>query len=163
MIFLKSHSPLYHTNLSVMTFSVLPAILVNPNVAGDVSFSGHLVSFTRIHFPSNCSMYPPEKNYKEFDLKPSTMSYGIHLLQIESTPFLLMFWLLTSPSHQQPWYWLCEIRHICDFKKEGFQLPVPIVENKSTILCFLKTIQHINGENCKYIFSCNMLTSYFLN
>ena len=26
-----------------------------------------------------------------------------------SIPWLLMPWLLASPGHQQPWYWLCEI------------------------------------------------------
>ena len=35
-------------------------MLVRPNVAGEVSFSGHLLSFNKIHFPSNSSICPPK-------------------------------------------------------------------------------------------------------
>ena len=40
-----------------------------------------------------------------------------------SRPWLLLPWLLVSPGHQQPWYWLCRINRF--FHKEGSQLPAP--------------------------------------
>ena len=44
---------------------------------------------------------------------------------IRPISLLLMPWLLASPGHQQPWYWLCEIGlQVLVFHEEGFQLPV---------------------------------------
>ena len=33
----------------------------------------------------------------------------------------LMPWLLTSPGHQQPWYWLCRIRRSCSYLRKDFK------------------------------------------
>ena len=37
-----------------------------------------------------------------------------------SIPWLLMTWLLTSPGHQQPWYWLCKIHKLLVFRRNNF-------------------------------------------
>ena len=38
----------------------------------------------------------------------------------ESISWLLMPWLLTSPGHQQPWYWLCRIRRFLSYLRKDF-------------------------------------------
>ena len=43
------------------------------------------------------------------DVKTLSVQGPSYLCLIGSISFLLMPWLLTSPGHQRPWYWLCEI------------------------------------------------------
>ena len=38
-----------------------------------------------------------------------------------SISWLLMTWLLTSPGHQQPWFWLCRICRSWPYLKKDFQ------------------------------------------
>ena len=38
-----------------------------------------------------------------------------------SISWLLMPWLLTSPGHQQPWYWLCRIRRSRSYLRKDFK------------------------------------------
>ena len=38
-----------------------------------------------------------------------------------SISWLLMPWLLTSPVHQQPWYWLCKIGGFLSYLRKGFK------------------------------------------
>ena len=38
-----------------------------------------------------------------------------------SISWLLMPWLLTSPGHQQPWYWLCRICRSWSYLRKGFK------------------------------------------
>ena len=38
----------------------------------------------------------------------------------KSIPWLLMPWLLTSPGHQQPWYWLCRIGIFLSYLRKDF-------------------------------------------
>ena len=37
-----------------------------------------------------------------------------------SISWLLMPWLLTSPGHQQPWYWLCRIGRLLSYFRKAF-------------------------------------------
>ena len=37
-----------------------------------------------------------------------------------SISWLLMPWLLTSPGHQQPWYWLCRIGKFLSYLRKDF-------------------------------------------
>ena len=37
-----------------------------------------------------------------------------------SISWLLMPWLLTSPEHQQPWYWLCRICRLLSYLRKDF-------------------------------------------
>ena len=37
-----------------------------------------------------------------------------------SISWLLMPWLLTSPGHQQPWYWLCRIGRFLSYLRKDF-------------------------------------------
>ena len=37
-----------------------------------------------------------------------------------SISWLLMHWLLTSPGHQQPWYWLCTIGRFWSYLRKDF-------------------------------------------
>ena len=37
-----------------------------------------------------------------------------------SISWLLMSWLLTSPGHQQPWYWLCKIGRFLSYLRKDF-------------------------------------------
>ena len=37
-----------------------------------------------------------------------------------SISWLLMPWLLTSPEHQQPWYWLCRIGRFLSYLRKDF-------------------------------------------
>ena len=37
-----------------------------------------------------------------------------------SISWLLMPWLLTSPGHQQPWYWLCKIGRFLSYLRKDF-------------------------------------------
>ena len=38
-----------------------------------------------------------------------------------SISWLLMPWLLTSPGHQQPWYWLCRIYRSWSYMRKDFK------------------------------------------
>ena len=38
-----------------------------------------------------------------------------------SISWLLMPWLLTSPGHQQPWYWLCRICRSWSYSRKDFK------------------------------------------
>ena len=40
---------------------------------------------------------------------------------IRSISWLLMPWLLTSPGHQQPWYWLCGICRSWSYLRKDFK------------------------------------------
>ena len=44
----------------------------------------------------------------------------IYLGLIGSISWLLMPWLLTSPEHQQPWYWLCRIGRFLSYLRKDF-------------------------------------------
>ena len=44
----------------------------------------------------------------------------IYLGLIMSISWLLMPWLLASPGHQQPWYWLCRICRSLSYSKRNF-------------------------------------------
>ena len=41
-----------------------------------------------------------------------------------SISWLLMPWLLTSPGHEQPWYWLYRICRSFSYLRKGFEVPV---------------------------------------
>ena len=43
-----------------------------------------------------------------------------------SISWLLMPWLLTSPGHQQPWYWLCRICKPWSYLRKDFKYPCHI-------------------------------------
>ena len=43
-----------------------------------------------------------------------------------SISWLLMPWLLTSPGHQQPWYWLCRICSSWSYMRKDFKYPCHI-------------------------------------
>ena len=56
-----------------------------------------------------------------------------------SISWLLIPWLLTSPGHQQPWYWLCRICRSWSYLRKDFKY-----------LCHINLGS--NGIKCKYIF-----------
>ena len=43
-----------------------------------------------------------------------------YLSLTRSISWLLMPWLLTSPGHQQPWYWLCRIGRFLSYLRKDF-------------------------------------------
>ena len=43
-----------------------------------------------------------------------------HLGLTRSISWLLMPWLLSSPGHQQPWYWLCRIGRFLSYLRKDF-------------------------------------------
>ena len=43
-----------------------------------------------------------------------------HLGSAERISWLLIFWLLVLPGHQQPRYWLCYKKKVCMFHEEDF-------------------------------------------
>ena len=56
-----------------------------------------------------------------------------------SISWLLMPWLLTSPGHQQPWYWLCRICRSWSYLRKDFITSVKSMWS--------------NGIKCKYMFT----------
>ena len=40
---------------------------------------------------------------------------------------LLMPWLLASPGHHHPWYWLCRICRFLFYRREDFNHPCPLI------------------------------------
>ena len=65
-----------------------------------------------------------------------------HSQQIRSRPLLLMPWLLTSPDHQQPCYWLYIIKKVLAFHVKLFQPPSPsqcqeIIETANTSFSYM--------------------------
>ena len=55
--------------------------------------------------------------YVEVDLKH--LMY-VFRLQIVNKSWLLMPWLLVSPGHQQPWYWLCDVGRSLSYSRKDF-------------------------------------------
>ena len=48
-----------------------------------------------------------------------------YLSLTRSLSWLLMPWLLTSPGHQQPWYWLCRIGRFLSYLRKDFNYLCP--------------------------------------
>ena len=57
---------------------------------------------------------------------------------IRSISWLLMPWLLTTPGHQQPWYWLCRIGRFLFYFREDFK--------------YLRRINVEKWHKCKHMF-----------
>ena len=55
-----------------------------------------------------------------------------------SISWLLMPWLLTSPGHRQPWYWLCRVGRFLWYLRKDFN--------------YLRRINVENDTKCKYMF-----------
>ena len=64
----------------------------------------------------------------------------VYLGLTRSISWLLMPWLLTSPGHQQPWYWLCRICKSWFYLRKNFK--------------YLCHIYVGNDIKCKYKFMC---------
>ena len=47
-----------------------------------------------------------------------------------SITWLLMPWLLTSPGHQQPWYWLCKMGRSFSSKRKNFNYLLHLIVEK---------------------------------
>ena len=60
-----------------------------------------------------------------------------YLSLTRSISWLLMPWLLTSPGHQQPWYWLCRIGRFLSYMRKDFN--------------YLRRI-NVEKWQCKYMF-----------
>ena len=58
-----------------------------------------------------------------------------------SISWLLMPWLLASPGHQQPWYWLCRISRSLSYSRRNFN-------------CVLLVWR--NDIKCKYMFTFSL-------
>ena len=61
--------------------------------------------------------------YVSFSLNELTLNVrGPSYLGLpRSISWLLMPWLLTSPGHQQPWYWLCRIGRFLSYLRKDFK------------------------------------------
>ena len=61
--------------------------------------------------------YSPEFDFSALTLNVRGPSY---LGLTRSISWLLMSWLLTSPGHQKPWYWLCRIGRFLSYLRKDF-------------------------------------------
>ena len=52
-----------------------------------------------------------------------------------SISWLLMPWLLTSPGHQQPWYWFCRIGRSLSYSRRNFNYPCVLLVWRNDIKC----------------------------
>ena len=73
-----------------------------------------------------------------------------------SIPWLLMPWLLVSPDHQQPWYWLHKVKQMFDIHEEGFQLSVPsycweVIETAKNIFMFSRNSSAHQGLKSQHL------------
>ena len=79
-----------------------------------------------------------------------------------------MPWLLVSPEHQQPWYWICRINRSLPSTRKWFYLPVPPrQEMQIYFLCFFRRIQHakdnkfwqlwFSTHTCIFIYRGNLI------
>ena len=70
---------------------------------------------------------------------------------IKLIPWFLMPWLLASPSHQQPWYWLNRIaRSLSSFEKKCLLTQCwGIIENASSCHIFIFSQKLSAPEECK--------------
>ena len=62
--------------------------------------------------PMNCAIWEGSgmvQNWQPVIILTLNMRGPSYLGLTRSISWLLMPWLLTSPGHQQPWYWLCRI------------------------------------------------------
>ena len=80
-----------------------------------------------------------ESNFQWYSSVDQTLTLKIrglsHPILTRSISWLLMPWLLASPSHQQPWYWLCKLGRSVSAMRKDFNY-----------LCY------ISVEECKYMF-----------
>ena len=58
--------------------------------------------------------------YKWYSNLTLNMRGPSYLGLTKSISWLLMPWLLTSPGHQQPWYWLCKIGRFLSYLRKDF-------------------------------------------
>ena len=65
------------------------------------------------------SFYPPWVAGIDLPHQGVVDSYNLSLTR--SISWLLMPWLLISPGHQQPWFWLCRIGRLLSYLRKDFK------------------------------------------
>ena len=102
------------------------ASLNNPTSSFSVVLLGELVDILSIIFKValqavwwlNDLLWLPKLQWKTLTLNVRGPSY---LCLTRSISWLLMPWLLRSPGHQQPWYWLCRICRSWSYLRKDFK------------------------------------------
>ena len=79
----------------------------------------HTFSFKKMHLKMSSGKWRP------FCLGLNVLTLNMrgpsYLGLTRSISWLLMPWLLTSPGHQQPWYWLCKICKSWSYLRKDFK------------------------------------------
>ena len=86
----------------------IPQLLVNAS-----TFHTFSQWYTIVHSPSRCSI---PSGYSTLNVRGPS-----YLGLTRSISWLLMPWLLTSPGHQQPWYWLHRICRYFSYLRKDFK------------------------------------------
>ena len=127
-----SHNLLgYSFNLSSPQ-SIFLKFNINSNVITTQFCTWHLTSLLTFHkflwilmiqrhpcWPADIIHHDPQKSWGTWvlTLLVLTLEYS---KRFRSIPWLLLPWLLTSPGHQQPWYWLCSINGSLSSTRKNF-------------------------------------------
>ena len=74
---------------------------------------------------------------------------------IRPIPWLMMPWLLVSPGHHQPWYWLYMVDG--SLSLDGFQEGFQFLSGRISMTHAISALR--NARKCKYIFMCLRINS----
>ena len=93
------------------------------------------------------SFYPPFVAGIDLSHQGLVDSYNLGLPR--SIQWLLMSWLLASPGHQQPWYWLYRIGRPLSYLRKDFNylghISVKEWQNVNTCFCSLWEVNYVTG------------------
>ena len=104
-----------------------------------------------------CALFDFLQIYTKIDIKVIVITWWALSLRAtkfsawwtRSIPWLLMTWLLTSPGHQQPWYWRCKIHRLLSSMRKSTTCIILLSRNdtkhRNIFIYFLKIIQHPKG------------------
>ena len=109
------------------------------------------------HYPSQCwlrsmSPYGITRPHNELNLR---LEYS---RRYRSIPWLLMPWLLPSPGHQQPWYWLCRINGSLSSTKKDFNKLCHLIDKQWWEMCLCLHVSSMYVSSIK--FSTSMVNIY---
>ena len=104
----------------------------------------HIFSFKKMHLKLSSAKWHP------FCLGLTVLTLNVrgqsHLGLTRSISWLLMPWLLMSPGHQQPCYWLCRIGRFLSYLRKDFNnlrrinVEGDMTQNVNICLCSLKNL-----------------------
>ena len=98
----------------------------------------------RINMQSGLTLYVQGPNYSS---------------STEYISFLLMPWLLASPRHQHPWYWLCRLCKYLSYARKDFCVMLEWRNDRNGRYAFMFTLNN-SARKWLILFECKLIHCY---